>query len=148
VRSSVISLFLLCVLASRLSPQSAADSAAIRATAHDYIDGYYSGDAARMERAIHPHLAKRIVMHDPATGRDRLGDMTAMELVQGTRRAAGEYPESARRDSVTILDIFENAAVVRVDAATWVDYLHEARWQGKWVIINVLWELRPEARGH
>ena len=36
--------------------QTAADSAAIRATALDYIEGFYTGDAARMERALHTDL--------------------------------------------------------------------------------------------
>src|SRR4051812_14973787 len=40
---------------------TAADSAAIKATALDYIEGWYTGDAERMERALHPELAKRIV---------------------------------------------------------------------------------------
>lgn len=48
----------------RLLEWRAIDSAAIRATALDYIDGWYTGDAARMERALHPELVKRIVMTD------------------------------------------------------------------------------------
>jgi hypothetical protein len=32
---------------------------------------------------------------------------------------------------------------VRVDADRWIDYLHVAKWNGRWVIINVLWENRP-----
>jgi hypothetical protein len=125
---------------SRLAAQSAADSAAIRATALDYIDGYYTGDAVRMERALHPDLAKRIVMTD-AQGRSRLGQMGAMTLVQGTR-AGGGKDETVKREDVRILDIFQNAASVRIDAGTWVDYLQLAKWNGRWVIVNVLWELR------
>ena len=41
------------------------DEAAIKATALDYLEGWYSGDAERMERALHPDLAKRIVRVDP-----------------------------------------------------------------------------------
>ena len=32
---------------------------AIRATVSDYIEGWFDGDAERMERALHPELAKR-----------------------------------------------------------------------------------------
>lgn len=126
----------------RLTAQSAADSAAIRATALDYIDGYYTGDAARMERALHPDLAKRIVMTD-TLGRSRLGQMGAMSLVQGTRSGGGrDTPAAQKREDVRILDIFQNTASVRIDAGTWVDYLQVAKWNGRWVIVNVLWELR------
>ncbi len=26
----------------------------------------------------------------------------------------------------------------------WIDYLHLARWNGEWKIVNVLWELKPK----
>jgi hypothetical protein len=126
----------------RLTAQTAADSAAIKATALDYIDGYYTGDAARMERALHPDLAKRIVNTNPQ-GQSRLGQMSAMTLVQGTRAGGGKN-ETNKREDVRILDIFQNTASVRIDAGTWVDYLHVAKWNGRWVIVNVLWELRAQ----
>jgi hypothetical protein len=134
---------LLAALAVPVRAQTAADSAAIRATALDYIDGWYEGDAARMERALHPHLAKRQVYQDER-GRSRLVDMTAMELVQGTRSGAGKIPRAERRDAVAILDLYGNAAMVRVDAASWVDYLQELQWNGRWVIVNVVWVDRPQ----
>ena len=128
----------------RSHAQSVADSAAIRTTAHDYIDGWYDGDAARMERALHSHLAKRLVYDDPS-GRSHLVDLTAMELVQSTRAAIGKIPLAQWRDSVTILDAFENAAMVRIDATTWVDYLEEVKWNGRWLIVNVVWVNRAQA---
>ena len=63
-----------------VAAQSATDSAAIRATALDYIQGWYAADAARMERALHPELAKRIVRSD-TLGNYRLDQMSAMSLV-------------------------------------------------------------------
>jgi hypothetical protein len=40
--------------------------------------------------------------------------------------------------------MFGNAASAKVVASDWVDYLHLARWNGEWRIVNVLWELKPE----
>lgn len=123
--------------------QSAADTAAIRATALDYIDGWWTGNADRMERALHGKLAKRMVFTD-SSGHSRLSDMTALELVQNVRAGGGtRTPKPEQREDVTILDVFRNAAIVKIDAGAWIDYLQEARWNGRWVIINVLWELRP-----
>ena len=126
--------------------QSAADSAGIRAAALDYILGWYAADGSRMERALHPELAKRNVTTD-ANGRSRLIQMGAMTLVQGTRSEGGaEIPIGQRTDSVRILDIYRGAASVRVRAATWVDYMHLAKVNGRWQIINVLWENDPVPR--
>jgi hypothetical protein len=140
----LLSLVLACVLAPMVRAQNTADSAAIRTTALDYIDGWYSADAPRMERALHNHLAKRLVYSDSA-GHSHLVDLTALELVQGT----GHHPAAAaadRREDVKILDIFGNAAMVRIDATEWVDYLQEVRWNGRWVIINVVWENRTRSK--
>jgi hypothetical protein len=123
--------------------QTAADSAAIRATALDYIEGWWTGNAERMERALHSHLAKRMVFTD-STGRSRFNDMTALELVQNVRTGGGtRTPQADQRMDVTILDTFRNVAIVKIDAGAWIDYLQEAKFNGRWVIINVLWELRP-----
>jgi hypothetical protein len=131
-------------LATPATAQTAADSAAIKATALDYIEGWYQGNAERMERAVHPDLAKRIITQDQR-GRSVLGHQSAMTLVQGTRRGGGkETPPAQVRTDVRILDIFGNTASVRVDAGTWIDSMHIARWNGRWVIINVLWENRPQ----
>jgi hypothetical protein len=126
--------------------QTAQDSAAIRSTALDYIDGYWSGDAQRMASALHPELVKRIRRADPSGGREWIDDQGASRLVGGTARGGGrETPRGDRRSDVRILDIFHNTASVRVDAGLWVDYMHMVRWGGRWVIINVLWEMRKPA---
>jgi hypothetical protein len=142
-KTPVLLLLLLAALPAAGFAQSAADTAAIRATALDYIEGWYEGSAERMERAVHPDLAKRIINTDQR-GRNVLGHQSAMTLVQNTRRGGGrETAVAERRKDVRILDIFGNTASVRVDASSWIDYLHIARWNGRWVIVNVLWENRP-----
>lgn len=120
------------------------DSEAILRTALDYIEGWYEGNAERMERSLHPDLAKRIVYHDAPNGRDRLDQMSALTLVQGTRHGGGTRTTQERqRKDVTILDQYERATSVKIVASEWVDYLHMAKWNGVWVIVNVLWELHP-----
>ena len=123
---------------------SAVDSARIRAAVLDYVDGWYTGDAARMERAVHSDLAKRIWRPDP----NRMENQTAMTLVQGTRRGWGkETPESLRRREIEILEIFGNAASARARMSDWIDLMHLARVNGEWKIVNVLWEFAYAERG-
>jgi hypothetical protein len=128
--------------------QSAADSSAIRATALNYVEGWYEGDADRMGRALHPELVKRIVVSDTATKRSVLQNMGASALVNGTRHGWGkETPPDRRQKDVTILDIFGNAASVKAVMADWIDYLQIAKVDGRWLIVNVLWERKPGAGG-
>jgi hypothetical protein len=125
----------------------ASEEAAIRATALDYVEGWYTADAARMERALHPELAKRIVNTNPQNKRSSLGQQSAMTLVQNTRNSGGkDTPPDQMQKDVVILDIFQNAASVRATMSGWIDYMHMAKWNGRWVIVNVLWEQKPQAR--
>jgi len=118
-------------------------SDSIRAAALDYIEGWYAGDAERMSRSLHPSLAKRIVERG-ANGRDAVSHMSAEQLIEGTRRGGGRAtPAAERAIEVQVLDVFGSAATVRVDARDWIDYMHLARVDGQWVIVNVLWEYRP-----
>jgi len=129
-----------------VAAQTAADSAAIRATAMDYIEGWYAGDAMRMEKALHPELAKRVVTTDPNMGHSQLESIGAMTLVLRTRAGGGSRTPVARQQKdYTLLDIFSNAAVAKIVASDWVDFLEMAKWNGRWVIVNVLWEYKPRA---
>ena len=142
----LLMLFFLVLFASVVhvqAQQTKPDAELIKAAALDYIEGWYEGDAVRMERALHPDLAKRIVRVDQR-GRYMLGQMSAMTLVQLTREGDGKStPKEKQQKDVTVLDIFGNTASVKIIASDWVDYLHVAKWWGRWVIVNVLWEMKP-----
>ena len=116
----------LLTLASSAGGQTSApnaNEAAIKQTALDYIEGWYEGNAERMERALHPELAKRIVRTNPQNNQSRLDQMSAMSLVLGTRRGGGkDTPKERQQKDVTILDVYENAASVKVVASDWIDY--------------------------
>ena len=141
-RTICVSILVLLTCTSPAASQTPADSAGIRTAALDYIEGWYAADVGRMERAIHPHLAKRFV--EPfSEGAVRLTDTSALELVQQTRFGGGSStPVEQRRTAIKILDIFQDTASVRVDAHAWIDYMHLARLGDTWKIVNVLWEIR------
>jgi hypothetical protein len=128
-----------------------AEEKALTETALDYGQGWYAGDGDRMERSLHPDLGKRALMARPVgqSGKYRqfISHMSAMTLVQATRGGSGKkVPEATRRTDVKILDVYGNAACVRLDMHDWIDYLHMSKLNGRWVIVNVLWELTPNAK--
>jgi hypothetical protein len=125
-----------------VSPEEAA---AIEATALNYIEGWYSGDAERMEKALHPDLAKRVIRHDEKWKRDRVDQMSALTLIQYTRAAYGtKTPKDEQRKDVEILDVYGNIATVKTVARDFVDYMHIGKVNGEWKIINVLWAPTPK----
>ncbi|UCE21145.1 MAG: nuclear transport factor 2 family protein [Candidatus Aminicenantes bacterium] len=118
---------------------------AIEKAALDYIEGSFSGDASRMERAVHPELNKVIPVKLPQTGKTILNKMGATLLIEGTRARTGLLPEEKRKIRVTVLDIMEEIAMVKVLSAMYYDYLQMAKVDGQWKIINVLWVMNPDA---
>jgi Putative lumazine-binding len=124
--------------------QSDADKEAIKRTALNYAEGWYEGNADKMESSLSPDLAKRIARTNPQ-GQSSLGQMTAMALVQGTRGGSGKStPKEEQQKDVTIYDILGGAATVKLEMRDWVDYMHIAKLNGKWVIVNVLWDMKPK----
>ena len=124
--------------------QTDADREAIKRTALNYAEGWYEGNADKMESALSPDLAKRIARTNPQ-GQSSLGQMTALTLIQGTRGGSGKStPKEEQQKEVTILDVIGGAATVKLEMREWVDYMHIGKMNGKWVIINVLWEMKPK----
>ena len=127
-----------------LGQQATSEQDAIKRTALNYAEGWYEGDADKMESALSPDLAKRIVRTNPQ-GQSAVMNMTALTLVQGTRGGSGKQTAKAEQQKdVTILDLMSSSATVKLEMRDWVDYMHMGKVNGKWVIINVLWEMKAK----
>jgi hypothetical protein len=139
----VFAVLLVALMSGTVLAQTDADREAIKRTALNYAEGWYEGNADKMESALSPDLAKRIAQTNPQ-GQSSLGQMTAMRLVQATRGGSGKStPSAEQQKDVTILDMMGGAATVKLEMRDWVDYMHIGKMNGKWVIINVLWEFKP-----
>ena len=144
MKSFLVALLLLAAGAGVTRAQTASDTAAIRSAALDYVEGWYEGNPARMARAVHPELVKRIVVSDTATGQSVIQNMGATALINGARHGYGKStPKERQQKEVKILDVFGQAASARATMADWIDYMQLAKVNGRWVIVNVLWERKP-----
>ena len=117
---------------------SEADQAAIRQTALDYMQGWYEGDAVRMERSLHETLAKRAITED-----QNIWNLTKPEMVKYTAEGGGKAtPREQLVYDVTIQDSFKEIATVKVVAYDFIDFLHLAKLNGEWKIVNAIWAHR------
>ena len=130
-----------------LGPSSPEDLEAITAVARDYVEGWFDGDEARMRRCLHPELVKRTIHRDPATGDWRLGRPADAEMMVGwTRAGEGRTAVAEERAfEITIENVFRHVASVRVLSSPYMDLLHIAKIGDRWLIVNVLWEVREGA---
>ncbi len=137
--------FVLPAIADPAWSQAPDERAAIRRTALDYIEGWYEADAARMGRALHQDLVKRIV--SSAGGTEQVNTLTKAQMVAATKKGGGKgRPAATRNIEVDILDVYRDIASVRTECADFIDYLQLAKSEGQWKIINVLWLFNVKER--
>ncbi len=111
---------------------------AVRATALDYIEGWYTGDAARMERALHDDLVKRTPAAEGAAG---LRAVTKERMVELTRDGGGRDVADPGIE-VHVDDVVGDLATARTVCVDFVDYLHLVRTPAGWRIVDVLFLAR------
>lgn len=114
------------------------DSIAIIQTALDYIDGYYSGDVARIEKAVHPDLNKATPRDIPQSGRTAMVYTTYSGLVEFTRAKIGALDDTARHIKVSILNNENDVSNVKIVSANFTDYIQVVKLDGEWKIVNVI----------
>jgi Putative lumazine-binding len=115
------------------------DKDAIIATARDYWEGWFDGDAERMKRALHPGLTKTGVVIDASGGRVT-EPMTAGDMIGWT--GDGEGVASRPADfayDVTVDDVYHQIATVTVHSAIYREYLHLVKTPDGWKILNALY---------
>jgi hypothetical protein len=117
--------------------RTAAEAAVVNAVL-DYFEGWFDGDAGRMERALHPGLAKRSLQKDGRT----LDETTAEWMIDATARGlGGERDPGDRRIEVEVEDVYDTIANVTVRSAVYREYVQLALTPEGWKIVNALWVL-------
>lgn len=121
---------------------SAADEAAVREAVLDYVEGIYEVAPERIERSVHPELRKiGYVRRDdgwmstPMTF-EQLRDLAA-------RWNADDHLAADAPKEIAVLDVLDQTASAKLVADWGVDYFHLARIDGRWQIMNVIWQTPP-----
>lgn len=117
---------------------------AIKQTALDYADGFYSGNAERLERALHPDFNKVVAYKLQQTGKTFLDYSTISGLVEYTKTNEGFLEEDKRRIKLVVLSENENVATIKLTSAFFNDFLQLVNFDGQWKIVNVLWSAGPD----
>lgn len=122
---------------------SSSDEAAIRQTCLDFLEGWYTGDAERVARSLHPELVKRSVMPNSEGTWILRRSVSRAQMVEWARQGGGsEVAHEDRVYEITIDRLFRHIATVSAVSAQYVDFLHLAKVEKGWVIVHDLWELR------
>lgn len=118
----------------------------IKETALNYLEGLYHNDKDRVEKAIHPELAKRVISN--GNGHHRLTNMGWSHLLFNAANSdfTSAYikdvnPEEPFKLDIKFFDISEDIASIKVsqNKFAFIDYIHLGKINDQWKIINILW---------
>jgi len=150
----VLSLLLMSLLI--MHPLSAADDAKgdtakekalIKQAALDYFEGWYEGSAERMTKALHHELAKRRPFTFKPTGKTVLQYSPYSAMIEYARSGMGKKAAKENLNiTVKVFDVYKDIASARVSGVDFYDFIHLAKVNGEWKIINVLWQRAKERK--
>ncbi|SHG68566.1 nuclear transport factor 2 family protein [Flagellimonas flava] len=130
-----------------MNGQTSKDSLEIKQAALDYIESQHNVKPEQFERSAHPRMVKRTFWTNKATQKEYLRETftDAMVLLAQTYNQNGDrFPANPKKE-VIILDVFDKTASVKLIADDWIDYMHIVKLNGKWQIVNVLWQFNDSS---
>ncbi len=118
------------------------DIEAVRQAVLDYVDAAYLVDSSLVRRSVRPDVAKLGFVDE--SGDYKLYHTSYAELLEEVEsfNRDGRIPRDAAR-MITVFEVLDQTASAKLEAWWGVDYLHLAKYDGKWMIANVLWQTPP-----
>jgi hypothetical protein len=130
--------------------QTKEDTLAIKKAATDYVEGWATGNVERIQNAVSPELSKRrvAVSGDLVFAQDMSRSLLCASALGNAKgvRMPDLTPGKELVPEIKILDIDG----INASAKTWnakygfFDYLHLSKAGGKWMIVNVLWDMNSK----
>ena len=143
-------LMLVVVLTLPALGQTKEDSLAIKKAITDYVEGWATGNVERIQDAVSPELSKRRVAAsgDLVFAQDMSRSLLCASALANAKgvRMQDLTPGKELVPEIKILDIDGTNA----SAKTWnakygfFDYIHLSKAGGKWMIVNVLWDMNSK----
>ena len=121
------------------------DEALVKQAVMNYVDAIYNVDPGRIQRCVHPGMVKSGFFFSSQDGAYCQAYMTFDELLELARcyNQDGLIPSDAPKD-VVVLDVMDQTASAKLTAWWGVDYMHLARYENQWMIVQILWQSSPD----
>lgn len=137
-----------CIISFGASANDLSDRNKITQAALDYIESQHNVDKDQMARGLDPLLVKRTYWKSKSGKPEVMQTSfdTMLWVAENYNISGDKFPEKPKKQ-IQILDIDNRVASVKLTADDWIDYMHLYKnEEGKWKIINVLWQYHDESR--
>ena len=122
-----------------------AEKEAVRAAAMDYLDALYQAKPELIARSVHTDLSKRGYYRKEGETQFTSSPMSYQRLfdLAGTWNKDGKRAIDKAPKEVVVFEVLNQTASAKVTALWGIDYMHLAKYDGKWKIVNILWQEPP-----
>ena len=122
--------------------QGEADQEGVRRAALDYLEGFYEGDSTKIVRSVRPEVVKYGFYIPRGQSEFQGTAMPFSDMISYVNRVrdSGRTADPSAPKEVEILDVQDQTAVVKVTAFWGTDYLQMAKYDGRWMILHVIWQ--------
>ena len=145
LRPLILGALALGLVVPQASAQSAADRAAVERAVLDYVEGFYEGDTTKLVRSVHPDVTK-YGYYIPRDSSKYVGEpMPFAEFLSYARgvRARNQPAPATAPKRIEIFDVQNQTASAKLTAWWGTDYLLLAKYEGRWMIRQVMWQSPP-----
>jgi hypothetical protein len=126
-----------------VSAQSADDRKAVEKAILNYVEAFYEADTSKAYASVAPYIAKR--GYYTQNGEPREATMSFAQLVSLSKQWKQTQNITANTPKkITVFEVLDKTASAKVEAKWGIDYFHLGKVNGKWMIINVLWQEHPK----
>jgi hypothetical protein len=125
---------------------SPAEYEAVRRAVLDYVEGFYEGDSTKFVRSVRPEVFKYgfwIPRDSTRYEGERMQWPEFHAYANGVKARQRFAPPTAPKE-VIIFDVLDQTASAKLIAGWGVDYVLLGKYDGKWMITEVLWQSKPK----
>ena len=131
----------LCLISATAVAQD--EKKAIEKAILNYVEAFYEADTSKAYESVIADLAKRGYYQKGTEVVE--AKMSFEQLVRLAKRwKASQNITSESPKKITVFDVLDKIATAKVEALWGIDYFHLAKINGRWMIINVLWQDYPK----
>jgi hypothetical protein len=112
------------------------------AAIQNYVDALYLVKPEKIKESVHPGLTKKGYWRKSAAepfGPEQTMTWQQLYDLAGKWNSKGNLPANAPK-VIEIFDVQDQTASAKLTAQWGTDYFQLAKYDGKWMIVNVLWQ--------
>jgi hypothetical protein len=141
MEKNLFSLLMIALFTLTATAQSKTDTAQILRAANDYIEGFYYGATTKIYYSIDTTSSKHGYYKSEKDSTFQKIPMSFKGMIRYSKNERNRVTEAQGKiREVTILDVHNKIAAVKLRAWWGIDYLLLTKMEGRWVIEKVLWQ--------